>query len=237
MSEPFVSIPRRFYAAHQRGDLNGRQFLLGCYLAGAIDFRTGEVALTTRALEDGIGWEWSRDTLLRDLKKLRADWIDFETKQGQRERHVFRLTGLRVGDDEGSLPPDFRTANPSPAEVTSDVRKLEQDATPQPEGDPDPSQSPQCGSPKKRREEKRRKNVLEGETYDQAQGKGTAKELSGDGFLEVLQSLNGGPPVHVVAGDDGKLEWSQPPREGEAGVVADFQGLVDAGIASWVEPT
>lgn len=46
---------------------------------------------------------------------------------------------------------------------------------------------------------------------------------------------NGGrSPVRVEVAGAG-LEWSEPPVEGEAGVLADAQALVDAGLAQWVD--
>lgn len=36
--------------------------------------------MTLRALADGCDWQWSQDTLLRDLRALRPDWIDFELR-------------------------------------------------------------------------------------------------------------------------------------------------------------
>jgi hypothetical protein len=215
--EPFVRQPRRFHDALRCDDVNHRQFLLGCFLAGEIDFRTGVVALTLRALSDGIGWEWSEDTLLRDLKALRPAWIDFEAKQGQRSPYVFRLTGLAVaGESETArLPHDFRTETPSPAEVTPRLRKLEQSTSPEAERDHALSETSFSGSPKKRTDEKGQENYLSEEELDHVLGKTTTR-------------------VRVVQAEDGSLEWSGEPQEGEQGLIDDCEALVDAGIATWV---
>lgn len=222
-NESFVCYPLRFLDALRRGDINERQFLIGCYLAGAIDFRTGEVALTLRSLADSIGWKQSEDTLERDLDALRPAWIYFETKQGQRTPRVFRLTGLAIlkGGKPAPLPHDFRTETLASAEVSADLRKSEPPASSQPERDPKPPQPSHSGSPKKRREEKRRKSFLEGEAPDR--------------FLDVLGQLNGDPPVCVEVDQHGALEWSQPPRAGEEGVLGDCHALVDAGVAAWID--
>lgn len=45
--------------------------------------------------------------------------------------------------------------------------------------------------------------------------------------------VNGnGPAVSVV---DGDLVWRDEPIEGEEGVLADCEALVEAGFAEWVE--
>lgn len=253
--ERFVRYPRRFHDALRRADINPRQFLLGCFLAGEVDFETGEVALTLGALGDGLGWEWSEDTLLRDLKALRPAWVDFETKQGQRSPYLFRLTGLAVGIG-AELPADFRRETPSGAEVTSELRKSGPPAKSQPERDPARSEPPPSGSPKKRRDETRRESLSE--ERDPLLGETTAPErdFDDDAFLALVREVggarngvhaaaeqarlafegrNGTDPVRVEGGDDGSLLWSEPPREGEEGLLADAQALADAGLARWID--
>jgi hypothetical protein len=53
--------------------------------------------------------------------------------------------------------------------------------------------------------------------------------------LASERARNGSAPVCVTVADDGSLEWSEPPREGEAAVLADAQALVDAGLARWID--
>jgi hypothetical protein len=256
----FTPIPRRFHDALRRGDVNARQFLLGCYIAGEVDFRTGEVALTLDAVIGGVGWEWSEDTLLRDLKALRTVWIDFETRQGQRRPYVFRLTGLARAS-EADRTHDFRTETLSRAEVTSPVRKSERPANPQPERSRVRSQPPLSESPKKRRDEKRQEtfseedndpDVAEGTTSPEREPLKTTERM-----LETLRAIdsespgvgaeieraraaaelsNRTPGVRVEVADDGSLEWWPPePEEGEAAFLAECQALVDAGLAEWRE--
>jgi hypothetical protein len=141
----FFIVPLRFLHALERGDVNGRQFKVGCYLAGAIDYRTRELALSLRALAEGCDYGSSDDTLLRDIKAMRPTWIEFEIGQGQRRPYVFRLTGL--ARDEHAIRPDFRTATPSPAEVTSAPRKSDLPEDPEPERPSGPGEPPDCGGP------------------------------------------------------------------------------------------
>jgi hypothetical protein len=157
-------IPRRFFDALARGDISGRQFQLGCYLAGAVDFRTGERALSLRSLGEEADYGPSEDTLLRDLKALRQDWIEFDISQGRRKPYVFRLTGLKRRSDE-PVQRDFRTATPSPAEVHPDLRKSEQRRSPQQRLDTQPVGASRCGSPKeetRRRQDKTTSNPPDG---------------------------------------------------------------------------
>jgi hypothetical protein len=200
----YVEVPRRFHDATRRGEVNGRQYLLGCYLAGEVHFQTGEVSLTLRALADGCDWQWSDDTLVNDLKPLRPAWIDFKISQGQRRPYVFRLTGLRRRKVQ-QLPQDFRPETPSPAEVTSRLRKSEQAAKPQPESGSALAQLPHGGSPK---EEKRREETKAGneEKLDQVEGETTAAEFDAAAFIREQREHD---PTERVRRFD---EMFPPPR-------------------------
>jgi hypothetical protein len=177
----YFEVPRRFHDATRRGEVNGRQYLLGCYLAGEVHFQTGEVSLTLRALADGCDWQWSEDTLLRDLRALRPAWIDFEVGQGQRQPYVFRLTGLRRRETQ--LPQDFRTETRSPAEVTSRLRKSEQAANPQPKSGFVSAQPRHGGSPK---EEKRREETKAG-NEEKLDHLGVETTVAGDDLLDAIK--------------------------------------------------
>jgi hypothetical protein len=49
-----------------------------------------------------------------------------------------------------------------------------------------------------------------------------------------LLDCNGdGPPVQVD--EDGDFVWRNPPVEGEIGILADAEALVEAGLAHWIE--
>jgi hypothetical protein len=69
-------------------------------------------------------WEWSEDTLLRELKGLRPEWIDFESKPGQRGPYLIRLTGLAVKRMGADLPPvELGSEPPTSAPPPHDLRK------------------------------------------------------------------------------------------------------------------
>lgn len=247
----YVQVPRRFYDALARGEITGRQFRLGCHLAGAVHWKTGEVSLTLRALADGCDWTWSEDTLLRDLRALRPAWIEFEVGQGQRRPYVFRLTGLRRRE-EGEPPLDFRTETPSPAEVTPTLRKLDEAGPRQPERDsPDPLPA-SGGSPKKRREETSREKTTPRSEEEQGTvvGEGTPGAEASERLVAAVESVNGEgegdlDELHEAMDraraasrhrdDDLDAIWPGPPVEGEEGILADLQMLADAGLGRWIE--
>ena len=172
----YVELPRRFHDATRRGEINGRQYLLGCFLAGEVHFKTGEVSLTLRALADSCDWQWSDRTLLRDLHVLRPAWIEFQVGQGQRRPYVFSLTGLRRR--ETAVRHDFDTETPSSDEVTSTPLEVESASIPQPERVSASSQLRHGDSPKKRREETKQDETTtrSEEKLDHVLGETTTRE-------------------------------------------------------------
>jgi hypothetical protein len=107
-SEPFTMLPNRFIDAEMRGELSQRQAKLCRFIARNASQNTREARLTLAQIAAGVGWERSEDTLMRELKALRPEWIDFGSKPGQRAPYLIRLTGLAVeqeGDSTSARPP------------------------------------------------------------------------------------------------------------------------------------
>jgi hypothetical protein len=126
---PFRMVPDSFIDACASGEINERQFFLGCFILRWASYRTGELSLTLGELLHRSGYKLSDDSLLNDLKVLRPAWLTFESTQGQRSPYRLRLTGLAAEPDEASLPndfrnelPDFSEVEPPPSEVLSEVR-------------------------------------------------------------------------------------------------------------------
>jgi phage terminase large subunit-like protein len=87
-------------------------------------------------------------------------------------------------------------------------------------------------------------NLCSEETkLDHVVGKTTADETergATDRLLAKVADLDrckrsDDPPVNVEQAADGSLVWSGEPQEAEAGVLADCQALVDAGLGEWRE--
>jgi hypothetical protein len=128
--EPFTMLPDRFIDAERRGELSDRQAKLCRFIARRASESRREARLTLAQIVTGVLWELSEDTLLRELKGLRPEWIDFESKPGQRGAYVIRLTGLRVlreGDAELTSEP------PTSARPPHDLRKRASQQPPHPE--------------------------------------------------------------------------------------------------------
>jgi hypothetical protein len=110
--EPFTMLPDRFIDAEMRGELSQRQAKLLRFIARNASETKREATLSLAQIAAGVRWEWSEDTLLRELKSLRPEWIDFGSKPGQRAPYLIRLTGLAVereGDSTSARPPHDRT--------------------------------------------------------------------------------------------------------------------------------
>lgn len=115
---PFRMVPLIFIDACSTGEMNERQFFLGCFILRYASYKTGELSLTLGELRQRSGYKLSPDSLLNDLKALRRQaWIDFESKQGQRTPYKFRTTGLAPERAEQPLPNDFRNELPDSSEV------------------------------------------------------------------------------------------------------------------------
>lgn len=247
MSKPadrFARVPQRFYDALASGEVSHRQFVLGCYLAGQVDYVTGKAALTLKALADGLDWPWSDETLRKDLLGMRPQWIEYEVRQGQRSRYVFRLTGLQVG---GHL----QRQRGAPVEVTSNQpdEALPANPPPQPKtaADKPPTAKGHNNRPEQTRGEKQ--NLGSEEELDHGVGETTATDPGVTArLLEKLDGLssktgafkaktgatpggdsNGSGAPRVAVTSEG-FNWTDEASEGEQATVDDLQALVAAGV-------
>lgn len=93
--EPFVMLPSRFIDAEMRGELSERQAKLLRLIARRGNEEKRETRLALAAIAAGVDWSWDDDTLLRELRKLRPEWIDYESTQGQRTPYVSVGQGSR----------------------------------------------------------------------------------------------------------------------------------------------
>jgi hypothetical protein len=80
--EPFTMLPDRFIDAEMRGELSQRQAKLLRFIARNASETKREATLSLAQIAAGVRWKWSEDTLLRELKSLRPEWIDFGSKPG-----------------------------------------------------------------------------------------------------------------------------------------------------------
>lgn len=90
-------VPLRLIDALKRREVTLDGFAIVAFFCGEC-FRSGnhEAVYTLGGLADALGYRKSADTLSRELKALRPEWIEFETRRGQRTPIVFALTGARV---------------------------------------------------------------------------------------------------------------------------------------------
>ena len=149
-----------------------------------------------------MGWPWAYDTLIRELKRVRPEWIDFESTQGQRTPYVFRWTGLAVrregdlelGQDSTSarLPHDFRKRAPQEPPQTGSA---EADEAHDPNGKTPPHEPPHDsdGSPLPLTStESSEVNAASEEKLDPVVGKTTAAKPEPE-FPELLDRLEPNP--------------------------------------------
>lgn len=204
--EPFAQFPYRFIDAEMRGDLSERQAKLCRYIVRHGNEKKRETRLTLAAIRGGVRWEGSDDTLLRELKSLRPEWIDYESRPGQRSPYVIRWTGLAVvreGDEKlrpetatSARPPhDLRKSAPHPpphdrSAETGETRKPSGKTPPQKppndsEGAPLPLTSTEGSEVKAASEEK----------LDHVVGKTTAAEFDRHATDRILAIVNGDRPV------------------------------------------
>jgi len=118
--EPFVMLPIRFIDAELRGELSERQGRLLRFIARRANEARREARLTLAEIAAALRSEVSPDTVGRELKSLRPEWIDFESGQGRRRPYVIRLTGLAV-EREGDESP--RPEAPTSARPPHDLRR------------------------------------------------------------------------------------------------------------------
>jgi hypothetical protein len=166
-----------------------------------------------------VRWEWGDDTLLRDLKTLRPDWFDFESKAGQRRPYLFRLTGLAVARNRTDLPlSELGRETPTSAPPPHELRKLAPQKPPHVElreavesdnqsGEQPPQEPPHDSA----------SSPLNSYLYE-----GSEVEASSEEKLDHAVGKTTAEPV-------------SDEQEGEQGLLDDLQALVDAGVGEWIE--
>lgn len=116
----FGRVPLRLIDALKRREVTFDGFAIVAFFCSEC-WRSGnhEAIYTFAGLSDALDYPKSLDALSRHLKRLRPEWIDFETKQGQRTPVVFRLTGALIESVSTSFVEDG-----SDAEVAAEERRL-----------------------------------------------------------------------------------------------------------------
>ena len=253
--EPFAMFPHRFIDAEMRGDLSDRQAKL-CRFIVRNAFQ-GRAKLSLAQIATGLRWEWSEDTLLRELKALRPQWIDYESRPGQRDAYLIRLTGLARGQkttvpSRSELGPEARTSAPPPhhlrrtaekkpphREVGEPVESGTQSGKQPPQKPPsDSTPSPLSsylyeGSEVKASSEEKLDHALGETTTGDPVGSDTDRLLAK--MEELDRRKHNRQPASVDQADDRSLVWSGEALEGEASVLADCYALVNAGLGEWIE--
>jgi hypothetical protein len=242
--EPFAMFPHRFIDAEMRGELSDRQAKLCRFVVRHAS--QDRARLTLAQIATGMRWQQSNDTLLRELKSLRPLWLDFDSSPGQRGPYTFLLTGLAVireTEGEPQPPHDLRKNRSISAEVelphAEVLRAASNDSQSRESPPQEPPQTAEALSSLTSSEGSEVKAASE-EKVDQALGKTTATDQGvTDRLVAKIErpehQRNEAPPVHVEQADDRSLVWSGEAQEGEAGVLADCQALVDAGLGEWIE--
>jgi hypothetical protein len=91
-TDHFGAIPLRAHDALRRGDISFQAYGLLCFLICECYRQGDEAVYTLASLRDAAHWDKSIDTLRRELRNLKPDWIDFEVIERQRKPYVIRLT-------------------------------------------------------------------------------------------------------------------------------------------------
>jgi hypothetical protein len=233
----FVPVPLRFFEALTAGELAPAQVMVGiliahrCYEVRNTAGGVATVRLATLADLCGV----TDDTIQRKLDVLRdGGWIDFERpKPGQRMGWRIWLKGLErnvEADPTSALAPQHlrtsSTEDPPPVRRSSSAAlPAPSAATPHGERDRGSAQAP---------------HVNAADPTDETRRDETKKTVSEEKLDHVLGETTGSgtatrnrEPVHVEREADDSLVWSGEPQEGEEGLLADCQALVNASFAEW----
>jgi hypothetical protein len=173
-----------------------------------------EIVYTLRGLSEALRWPHGNEWLRQKLHRLDRRWISFDNRRGPNAPWIFRLTGAEIDAELDESPTNFQLESPSELETNSNAERDFEPSTALLDRVATVAESPTTSVP---RDETRAKNVLEGKNYDHVLGKTTSE------------------PIRVEQAEDGSLVWNGEPRDGEEGVLADCQALVDAGLAKWID--
>jgi hypothetical protein len=86
----------RLVDALMRGDISAVGFQIVAFLAAVCWRNDGFAIYRVDHLQRVLGFTKSRDTFIRELKRLRPEWVDFELRERQRKPVTFTLTGGAV---------------------------------------------------------------------------------------------------------------------------------------------
>jgi len=220
----FTLVPRRFTDAHIADELDAVHVLIGLHVAArcyeVINTSGGVAPIRLAPLAELC--EVSEETVRRRLHDLRDwGWLGFEAPvPGQRSAWRIWLLGLaHEGGDSTRAPqtchrPTTETP-PRPRSSSSTAATSKEGAIPHGEKESTSTRAPQSDSARedKRNETKRNEKSLTEEKLDHVVGETTAAASD----RELLDRI-----------------WPSPPLEGEAGILAGCQALVDAGLAEWI---
>jgi hypothetical protein len=139
-------VPVSFIDACSTGEINDRQLALGVVIKRKANYKTGEARLTLEQIA-ALLCRRPTQTLRDDLRRLRPAWLAYESKPGQRDPYVIRLTGL--ADDKDAAPQPHGEPGPhgnltgnDPVSREVDFAGREVGESPSPENKPalDPSE-------------------------------------------------------------------------------------------------
>jgi hypothetical protein len=209
--------------------------------------RNGEALYMLKELARALGWPFEIEALRRRLHGLRdAGWITFENpRRGPEAPWIFRLSGAEVdGERDESLVSfhqSFLAGRPVREETVSAQAERVEAANPQSEEGSEPSEFPRRARAEQSRAESETENRCSEETkLDHVGDKTTATDPRVT--YRLLAKVDGtehqreeAPPVQIEHGDNGSLVWNGEALKGEAGVLADCDALVNAGLGEWIE--
>jgi DNA-binding transcriptional ArsR family regulator len=243
MSSPvrhFARVPLDFDNAFKSGLMTPFAYALGCHLV-AESWRTtntdgGVVTAFISALAEMF--DVTPPTIRRTLRALEAaGWIDCGAVE-ERQRTPWRIRLTRLSMDVDCDP----TASPEPPAVTQSSERVDavaETSNPSPEAEERPSSLNAVaqlarGTDETRRTQTTQDVLSEDSRLDQVVGKTTATD---PGITDRLIAgvKRGRAPLSVELDAEGELVWSGELPEGEAGVLAQAQAMVDARLAKWLD--
>jgi hypothetical protein len=246
MSGFWAPIPLDFDQAFKNGDLTPGAYLVGCHLAfesyRSKNTDAGVVTLHVSTLAELC--DVHRQTIRRALHSLEhKGWIRFAVQERQQGPWRITLTGL-AKPDEGPTCNTPATSDPPPMlQAAATPPAGPEGASPHPES---ASRSPSLQPSRARIDETRRDqkgpkaNPRSEEKLDHVVGETTATDPGTTARLIAKierpdHHRIDAPPVQVEQAEDGSLVWSGEPKKGEAGVLADCDALVNAGLGEWID--